>query len=144
MTPALRNAHRYTWYTLAVVLPLGWAAAVWVMPGPVWQTPLRVGQPEPLPAIVLSKQSGDVIVSLRQSRGADQQQVEIQVIKPLEQANTSVVVEGQPEIVLGVLGARGAWRFDLDSPTATRRPLRIRLENNITRQPLRTIELVHI
>jgi len=141
MTPTLRKAHRYIWYTLAGALPLGWAAAIWVMPDAVWQQPIRPGQSDPLPALVLSKQSGDFVVSLRQNRAGTRQQLEFQVTKPLAQANTSVILEGRPELLIGALGPRGAWRFDLDSLAAGRRPLRLRLENKITHQILRTITL---
>lgn len=141
MTPTLRKAHRYIWYTLAVLLPLGWAAAIWVMPGEIWQQPIRSAQTDPLPALVVSKQSGDIVVNLRQDREGARQQLEFQVVKPLTQANTSVIVEGRPEVLLGALGARGAWRFDLDSLVAGRRPLHIRLEDRIAHKVLRTIPL---
>ena len=141
MTPTLRKAHRYIWYTLAGALPLGWAAAIWVMPDTVWQQPVRPGQPDALPTLVLSKQSGDFVVNLRQKRTGTRQQVEFLVTKPLTQANTSVILEGQPEVLLGALGPRGTWRFDLDSLAAARRPFRLRLEDRIAHKVLRTIPL---
>lgn len=146
MTPKLRKAHRYIWFSLAVLLPIGWLAAIWAIPGEVWQTPVRAEQPAALPLILQSKESGDFVINLRQDSAGAQRQVEIFIKKPLLNPNTTVTVEGggskvegQKEILLGLLGTRGVYHFDLDSLTAKNQPLKLRFEDKIQGRLLRTV-----
>lgn len=131
MTPTLRKAHRITWFTLALVLPIAWLAAIWVIPDAVFQDPLRPAQPDALAALVRSKETHDLRFSLRQDASGTKQQLEVLILKPLEQANATLVLESNPEIALGQLGARGVWRFALESPTGTTDSLRLRVEDRI-------------
>ena len=143
MTPTLRKAHRYTWFSLAILLPIGWLAAIWAIPGEVWQTPVRVEQPAALPLILQSKESGDFVINLRQDSTGERRQVEIFIKKPLTNPNTTLMVEvGGSKVegkVLGLLGTRGVWRFSLDSLAAKSRPLKLRLEDKIQGRTLRTV-----
>ena len=138
MTPRLRKIHRYTWFSLAVLLPLGWLAAIWVIPREVWQTPVRPEQPAQLPIVLQSKESGDFVINLRQDSAGEQRQIEIFIKKPLTNPNTTITVEGQ-EKTLGLLGTRGVWRFDLDSLSAQSNPLKLRFEDKIQERILRTV-----
>lgn len=140
MTPQLRRAHRYIWYTLAVLLPLGWLAAIRAIPDSVWQTPIRTTQPEPLPVLVQSKQSGDLVFNLREDSTGARRQIECWISKPLDEPNATLILEGQPPAALGLLGARGAWRFALDSLHAQQHPLRLRLEDQIQHRVLRKFQ----
>jgi hypothetical protein len=139
MTPHLRKIHRYIWFSLAVLLPIGWLAAIWAIPGEVWQTPVRAEQPAALPVILQSKESGDFVVNLRQDSAGERRQVEIFIKKPLTNPNMTVTVEGQ-ERTLGLLGTRGVHRFDLDSLSAQSKPLKLRFEDKIQGRLLRTVE----
>lgn len=138
MTPTLRKAHRYIWFSLAVLLPAGWLAAIWAIPGDVWQTPVRPEQPAPLAIVVQSKESGDFVVNLRQDSAGGRKQIEIFIKKPLLTPNTTLIAEG-PEKIIGQLGTRGFWRFDLDSLTTQSKPLKIRFEDKIQGRTLRTL-----
>ncbi len=138
MTPKLRKIHRYTWFSLAILLPIGWLAAIWAIPGEVWQTPVRVEQPAALPFILQSKESGDFVINLRQDSAGERRQIEIFIKKPLTSPNTTVTVEGQ-EKTLGLLGTRGVYHFDLDSLTAKKWPLKLRFEDKIQGRLLRTV-----
>lgn len=146
MTPKLRKAHRYIWFSLAILLPISWLAAIWAIPGEVWQTPVRAGQPAPLPILAQSKESGDFVVNLRQDSTGRQRQIEIFIKKPLTNPNTTVMVEGgrsrvegENETLLGLLGTRGVWRFDLDSLSARSEPLKLRFEDKIRGRTLRNV-----
>lgn len=143
MTPILRKIHRYIWFLLAVLLPIGWLAAIWAIPGEVWQTPVRLEQPAALPVILQSKESGDFVINLLQDSTGKQRQIEIFIKKPLSNPNTTVTVEGGGSKVegeiLGLLGTRGVWRFDLDSLTAKNQPFKLRFEDKIQSRTLRTI-----
>lgn len=138
MTPKLRKAHRYIWFSLAILLPIGWLAAIWAIPGEVWQTPVRAEQPAALPLILQSKESGDFVINFRQDSAGERRQIEIFIKKPLTNPNTTITMEGQ-EKTLGLLGTRGVWRFDLDSLTAKKWPLKLRFEDKIQGRTLRTI-----
>ncbi len=141
MTPQLRKAHRYIWFSLAVLLPLGWLAAIRAIPDEIWQQPLRPLQPAQLPRVVRSKPSGDFIISLREDSAGMRRQIEIFVQKPLSNPNTVVTAGSNGEVLLGLLGTRGVSRFDLDSLTALQNPLIIRLEDRIQGRLLRTVNL---
>ncbi len=148
MTPTLRKIHRYTWFSLAILLPIGWLAAIWAIPGKVWQTPVRPEQPAALPLILQSKESGDFVINLRQDSSGTQKQVEIFIKKPLKTPNTTVTVEGggskvEGEILLGLLGTRGVYHFDLDSLSAQSKPLKLRFEDKIQGRILRTVVFEH-
>jgi hypothetical protein len=138
VTPTLRKIHRYTWFSLAILLPIGWLAAIWAIPAGVWQTPVRPEQPAPLQFVAQSRESGDFVVNLRQDSAGDRRQIEIFIKKPLSSPNTTITIKGR-EKVLGLLGTRGIWRFDLDSLSAHSKPLKLRFEDKIQGRILRTI-----
>lgn len=134
MTPVLRKTHRYVWYTLAFLLPLGWLAAIRAIPDAIWQQPVRMEQPAPLPVVLQSRQSGDFLINLRQDSSGAQQQVEIFIQKPLANPNTTATLIGTAagaETLLGLLGTRGVRRFNLDSMTARNTPLQLQLKDKI-------------
>ena len=145
MTLNLRNIHRYSWFLLAVLLPVGWLAAIRAIPDAVYQNPIRASQPEPLPIVTQSKQSGDFLFNLRQDSLARRNQIEIIISKPLENPNTTVLVGlGDPatvrtETLLGLIGNRGVWRFELDSAVAKSSTFSLMLEDRIKSVSLRTI-----
>ncbi len=137
MTPALRKIHRYTWYSLAVLLPVGWLAAVLAIPAAVWQTPVRAELPAPLPLVSQSKESGDFIINLRRDSLGDRRQVEVIIKKPLTNPNTTLILNDR--IVLGLLETRGIRRFDLDSLAARAAKVELRFEDKIRQRVLRTV-----
>ena len=141
MTPSLRKVHRYTWLSLAILLPVGWLAAIWVLPASVWQTPIRAAQPAPLPVLMQSKQSGDFVINLRQDSSGNQRQIEIFIKKPQTNPNTTVIAEtdGKKAVVLGLLGGQGLWRFKLDSLAPQNQDFILRLEDEIQHRTLRSV-----
>lgn len=137
MTPALRKTHRYAWYTLALLLPAGWLAAILAIPDDIRQQPVRREQAPPLPVVAQSRPSGDLLINLRQDSAGVRRQLEIFIQKPLTEPNTAVILENRPtEQLLGLLGARGVWRFNLDSLIG---PVKLRLEDKIRGRVLRRI-----
>lgn len=143
MTPVLRKTHRYVWYALAFLLPLGWLAAIRAIPDTIWQQPVRLEQPVPLPVVRQSRQSGDLLINLRQDSSGAQQQVEIFIQKPLTNPNTTVTLVGKAagaETLLGLLGARGVRRFNLDGLAARDTPLQLRIEDRIQGRILGSID----
>ncbi|MEI6411961.1 MAG: hypothetical protein WCR52_21395 [Bacteroidota bacterium] len=145
MTLKLRKIHRYSWFLLAVLLPLGWLAAIRAIPDAVYQNPVRASQPEPLPIVTQSKQSGDFLFNLRQDSLARRNQIEIIISKPLENPNTTVLVglddpaTVHTETLLGLIGNRGVWRFELDSVVAKSNTFSLIMEDRIKGVPLRTV-----
>lgn len=139
MTLLLRKIHRLVWLAWSVLLPLGWLAAIWVMPAPVWQDPVRPGQPPPLPVVSASARAGDFFLRLRQDSAGVRQQLEVFIQRPLPEGTVTVFLQGPPELALGALGARGVWRFALDGASSRRRPLEFRLEDPIRRRVLHKV-----
>ncbi|MBV6441092.1 MAG: hypothetical protein DYG98_26275 [Haliscomenobacteraceae bacterium CHB4] len=91
-----------------------------------------------------SKESGDFIINLRQDSTGKHRQVEIFIKKPLSNPNTTVTAgDGRQTLdgatVLGLLGTRGVWRFDLDTLITHNKPLQLRLEDKIRGRTIRTI-----
>lgn len=139
MTPALRKTHRYAWYALAILLPMGWLAAIRAIPGEIRQQPVRREQALALPVLAQSRQSGDLLINLRQDSSGTRRQLEIFIQKPLTEPNTAVILENQPtDQLIGLLGTRGVWRFDLDSLTV---PIKLRLEDKIHGRVLQKLTL---
>ena len=145
MTPLLRKAHRYIWFSFAVMLPVGWLAAVMAIPDAVWQQPVRPAEPEQLPLEIQSTQSGDFVISLRQDSSGTQRQIEVLIARPLSNPNTMLLLENadnrQDKTLLGLLGSRGIHRFNLDSTAARSSSLTLRFEDNIQGRLLRTVVL---
>ena len=145
MTPTLRTAHRYIWVSLALLLPLGWLATIWAIPAGVWQTPIRPGQPAQLPLLVQSKQSGDFVINLRQDSLGSRRQIEVFIKKPQTSPNTTLLVETDGPAaekkgrVLGLLGSRGIWRFELDSLTTRSPRFTLLFEDEIQHHSLRRV-----
>ncbi len=139
MTPALRKTHRYAWYTLAILLPMGWLAAILAIPDEIRQQPVRREQAPPLPVLAQSRQSGDLLINLRRDSAGARRQLEIFIQKPLTEPNTAVILENKPtDQPLGLLGARGVRRFDLDSLTP---PVKLRFEDKIHGRVLRRVTM---
>ena len=140
MTPHLRRIHRISWYTLAVLLPLAWLAAVSVIPGEVWQQPVRAEQADPLPVLLESRQSGDFVINLRSDAQGTRRQIEIFIKKPLENPGTALLAGDSNPQLLGLLGTRGIRRFGLDSLGAhAQPPLVLHFEDRIHGRLLRTV-----
>lgn len=146
MTPALRKLHRYTWFSLALLLPFGWLAAIRAIPDAVWQTPARAARPAALPFVAVAKESGDFVVVLRRDSTGRQGQVEILIKKPLSVPNVTIVAENAApgsspagDTNLGVLAPNGICRFPLSGPPTL--PLRLRFEDKIRNRLLRTVTI---
>lgn len=142
MTPLLRKVHRYTWFLLVLLLPLGWFAAIWVIPDDVFQTPAGPAQPDALPLVLQSREAGDFVINVRSDSSDSKRQIEILIKKPLGNPNTTVTVQtkGSAEApTLGLLGTRGIRRFNLDSLTSHARPLRLQFVDHLQGRTLRTI-----
>lgn len=141
MTVRQREIHFFTWVALSVLLPMGWLAAIIALPRPVVQEPVRQAAEEPLPIIVHSAQAGDFIVNLRRDISDNRRQIEIFIQKPLTAPNVSVRLKTNPdsEILLGALGTRGFYRFDLDSTTARVPAFDLVFTDEIRRRQLRAL-----
>jgi|GEM_PF-709576 len=140
MTPALRKTHRIAWFSLAVLLPLAWLAAVLAVPDKLCQEPARAPQPAPLGSIVQSKQSENLLLNLRSDVEDSRYQLEILITKPLTSANAVVWCKqaDQTNKQLGLLGAKGVYRFDLDS-TATQ-TIEVTVTDELKKQQLAALK----
>lgn len=140
MTPALRKTHRIAWFSLAVLLPLAWLAAVLAVPDKLCQEPARAPQPAPLGSIVQSKQSENLLLNLRSDAAGRRYQLEVLITKPLTSPNAVVWCKqaDQTNKQLGLLGAKGVYRFDLDS-TATQ-TIEVTVTDELKKQQLAALK----
>jgi hypothetical protein len=140
MTPALRRTHRIAWFSLALLLPVAWLAAVLVVPDKVCQEPARAPRPAPLGSIVQSKQSENLLLNLRRDAAGSRHQLEILITKPLTSANAVVWCkqEDHPDKQIGLLGARGVYRFDLDSTAI--QTIEVNVTDELKKQQLATLK----
>lgn len=142
MTPALRRAHYRIWLALAVLLPLGWVAAILAIPGDIQQEPVRAPQIAALPVLLVSKESGSFLINLRTDSAGAKKQLEILLKSP--QTNPSTLVywinaHQQRPVLLGALQTRGLYRFELDGAAARQPGDTLRLEDPLQRRTLRTV-----
>lgn len=142
MTPALRRAHRYVWYTLAVLLPLAWLAAIQAIPDDVRQEPVRAPLPEQLPVLQATKESGNFLINLRADSGGTRRQIEILIKSPQTNPSTLLYWSGAGEDtteLLGALQTRGLYRFGLDSLAAGQAGGALRFEDPLQKKVLRIV-----
>lgn len=116
MTPVLRKIHGVVWLCLAILLPLGWLAAIFAIPAPVYQQPIRPDQPQALPVLMETHSSGDFVFNCRRDDSGTRHQLEIFIKKPQNNPGTQVfeqVASNTPDRLLGTIQTRGIYRFDL-------------------------------
>lgn len=109
----LRNRHYMVWIMLTILLPIGFFAAWRFVPNKIFdESELALLQPA-VGELVQSYTTTNFVVNLRVGNvGA---QVEVLIRQPLENPSTFVYLGDTVEeaTTLGVLGAKGLYRFNL-------------------------------
>ena len=125
MVPELRKRHRIIWQIGSVLLCLGFAGAVWVLPQPVTQTqPFRKIDP-PLPRILDTQESEELTINLRGDSTIGTQ-LEFIIKKPLEQPVAQLYWQ---YIFIGVLGPKGIQRFPISGARLAKAPYFLQIVN---------------
>lgn len=139
MTPPLRRAHRIIWLLLAVMLPLGFVAALLAYRSPLQQEPVIQPQAAPLPIILRSVSTDNLVINLRRSAQGAEQQLEITLKPPFEVPSAVVGIRqnGNWQTV-GLLNAPGIYRFPVHLTDAH---LQVRIVDNLRRKTLQTLAL---
>ena len=126
MVPELRKRHKWMWLILTILLPMGFITAYSLIPQSqeVINEQLPASKPIPLSKIASIQNTPQFDVSLREDANLGMKQVEVIVKERLNRPSTHLYLSDKSsrEIndaqFLGVLGAQGAYRFNLN-PAAT-------------------------
>lgn len=125
MVPELRKRHRLIWQIGSVLLCLGFAAAVWVLPQPVAQPkPFQKIDP-PLPRILDTQESEELTIHLRGDSTVGTQ-LEFIIKKPLEQPMALLYWQ---YMFIGTLGAKGTQRFPISGERMAKAPYFLQIVN---------------
>ena len=125
MVPELRKRHRLIWQIGSVLLCLGFAAAVWVLPQPVTQPkPFQKIDP-PLPRILDTQESEELTIHLRGDSTVGTQ-LEFIIKKPLEQPMALLYWQ---YMFIGTLGAKGTQRFPISGERMAKAPYFLQVVN---------------
>ncbi|MEZ4775531.1 MAG: hypothetical protein R3D00_20265 [Bacteroidia bacterium] len=137
MTPALRKRHLYTWAILGILVPVGFYMAILVIPKIQPGKVVPNLQPQPLEDLVRSVSGAAISAHLRAQTqsivkpGTDMGlpamedtyfQLELLIHQPLRTPSALVYLALEPgstsvegKLLIGRLGATGAYRFNLDN-----------------------------
>ena len=123
MVPELRKRHRIIWQFGSVLLCLGFAAAVWVLPQPVSAGQWVQEQVRPFPKILAEKHLDELSARLKVG---DKRQLQIEIIqeKAYPVPFAELLCNG---VVLGALGAQRQQNFNLND-TLSNKPQKYLLE----------------
>ncbi|MFA8436340.1 MAG: hypothetical protein ACEPOZ_17655 [Marinifilaceae bacterium] len=119
MNQAQRKRHLISWLLLALLLPIGFAAAIWVIPQPIHQEEIFRKYPEALPEVISWKSSDNLVAALRADTEREDYQLEIIVTKPFQHPNILVYLytnagdNPENQILLGSLNSKGSMRFPI-------------------------------
>lgn len=121
MTPSIRKYHRLLWRLLAFIIPLLFVAALSVLPGAApTQLPDNY-QPTPLREVWKTAESEVFVARWRTNNPKMDQQLEIEIKKPLTVPAALVYLVEKPNVspsqgtFIGSLAAGGIHRFNLGS-----------------------------
>ena len=125
MTPALLKYHRVVWFSLAIILPVFYIAAIISIPATVVNRETGIVNPEPLVDVERTQSSNAFIVSLRTDTAREKFQLELVMRKPLSNPEAIVYAAYKASenvskrVFLGKLSSRGLYRFSLGEDAAT-------------------------
>lgn len=122
MIRPLRKRHLFTWIFLAILLPIGFLAAISVIPvKDVSKQPLNFDTSRLLEPVVAEHSTPAFHFRFRSPTDTVLKQLEVQVKETIDQpsafvylSNTTTSSIDQAELV-GSLAARGTYLFDLDT-----------------------------
>ncbi len=137
MVPELRKRHRRIWQIGGVLLCLGFAAAIWVLPKPVPAGQWPGNELPPFPKVLASKTKGNLSFQLRQGAN-DLKQIEITQQRVMEQTFVQVFCNNALQ---GVLGPAGVRRFSLSDTLSAEPPYLIELVDGINHKTIHQIVL---
>lgn len=135
MTPELRQRHRRVWQLWAILLPIGFVSAILVLPQKVTQATLVENTATPLSKIIQTKETDWLTANIRSS-DSDNKQLEIVLKKPLNVPSTQIFWQNT---FLGNLGAKGTYRFPLDSLQTANPPYTLEIIDPIHKTIFQTL-----
>lgn len=119
MIYSLRKRHSWMWLVLGILLPIGFVAAVMVVPEMVVETEFKIKQPVLYSTISSTHEEEEFVVYLRKDDNLPGRQVEVVVKEAFKVPNVLVYFSHQATEtvqnsgVLGKIGGIGSHRFNL-------------------------------
>ena len=148
MNPRLRNRHLYIWLGLALLLPLLGAAVLFQLPASSYATSeISSGSLMELSHTLEESASEEFTVSVGSESPGATTDLQIAIKEALQQPAAWVYVSPQSEIeveeavLLGPIGERGVFQFELDSLSSQWEPLFVTIYDGIHQQITHQIEL---
>jgi hypothetical protein len=127
MTPELRQRHRFIWRLWAVLLPIGFVSAILVLPQKATQTSRLDSTEAALPKVMQTRQTDWLTANIRSS-DKDALQLEIILKQPLDIPAARLFWQNT---FVGNLGAKGTYRFPMDSLQTTNPPFTLEIRDPI-------------
>jgi hypothetical protein len=147
MISQLRKRHLTIWMALAVLLPIGFIAAILSIPTPATMAQLASSVPPALPTVLASGETPELKLNRRTANQPDQQ-LEVIIKQPLTHASALVYLseEGKamgkrPGTLLGRLGSKGVYRFAVPAVLSTEKTWKVILYDALKDQRIQTILL---
>ena len=148
MTPKLRIVHRRSWRTLALLLPLGFLAAVFNIPDRIADPGFSRHAFLALPILVRSGGTDQFPAQLRKGDPPESRfQVELTVKEPLTvplalaYLTTGPAREVEDGILLGSLGSTGTYGFYIHLPEGLPDTLYLHLYNPVKKEVFQLLKL---
>ncbi len=145
MTPALRKYHRRVWNTLAIVVPITFAAAIFALPKAAPDPQFNRYLPAALPEVLKSTETAAFTVRRRINRLHGEQQLEVFVRQPLTVPAALIYASGKPDCrpeestFIGSLSSRGEHRFRLGNGFSTEKSLYLLLFDPVKNKVFETM-----
>jgi len=117
MTPILRKYHRIVWFFMAGLLPVLFIAAILALPKDRLSQEVPNYQPKPLPMVVETAASSLFNARLREEPATGEQQLEIELLRPLTNAAALIYItksqtqEPGDGVLLGTIASQNVYRF---------------------------------
>ena len=149
MIVALRKRHIWLWALIGPLLIIGIVIAYTGIPKPKTEKLFLKTSPA-LPEIVATSQNGQWLASIRSDVGQNQFQLEIVILEPLVSASALVYqtysknpADFEKGQMLGSVGKKGTYRFDLPINSKGKKTVNIVLYDDIRSSILsnQTVEL---
>lgn len=125
MTPSLRKYHRWVWTAFCVLLPLFYVSAILAIPKETKNPSDLIDDVDALPQIILTQHSPFGTVHIRKDNAADDIQLEVILIKPINEPETLVYLkctdaEETEKVLIGTLSSKRTYHYALTGFTSVK------------------------
>lgn len=139
MIVKLRKRHFYTWVVLALATPVMIILA-YTNVRSISPDDYKLEQAEAFAEVIGTSQSEHLLLNLRKQ--GVQYQMEAVILKPIQAANTMLQMKlGQKDVVLGRLGSKGLYRFNVPDNVPINKELQVSVFDQIKKVEIEKINI---